>query len=423
MKAGQSDQADLAGNLAYLCDLHHGNAPGPEGRPQPAILRWGSRIVIMPTRGNFVHTTKDPRRNRVSPFGMEFLPFPPQGAYSGAGGSPAGDRVGLSFGFRVIWFHPSNPRRASHDLLCVSAMGLPGEPRIVPHAFSVRRDVLARHGAAGFVQAIMGEVWAFKDELCRNALSGLPQYGPGLEYAKSVTVADLLGFLGRMNGKRPREMRLDTVFLSRANFMRMAARHDDRDGITTPHPDVLVTAGCTVVAGRGIPDDVAYFTSLKDGPTLVHGPTVIRCEKDRFDVEYYCDTLPAREGSTTDIPAGLAVRLVPVPAKGGAQEARSIPRRGIPLDRFFTMARTLHEMGEHAMALAVLERAPRAGRDGVRTCVLWEGILRSLGVDDDGLVASHNDLLVCADRLIESGFSGDELLDARVRAMFRLGLG
>lgn len=423
MKAGHADQEDLAGNLAYLCDLHHGNAPNPPGRPQSAILRRGTRIVVMPTRGNFVHTAKDPKHNRVSPFGIEFLPFPPQGAYSGAGGSGAGKRAGLPFGFRVIWFHPSNPRRASYDLLCVSAMGLPDEPRIVPHAFSVRRDVLARHGAAGFVQAIMGEVWAFEDGLCCNALSGLPQYGPGLEYAKSATVADLLGFLGRINGRRPREMQLDTVFLSHANFMRMAARHGDRGGAETPHSDVLVTKGCTVVASRGIPDDVAYFTSHKDGPTLVRGPTVIRCEGDRFDIEHYCDTLPAREGSTPDIPAGLAVRLVPAPARGGAQGVQGIPRQGIPLDRFFAMARTLHEMGEHAMALAVLERAPRAGRDGVRTCVLWEGILRSLGVDDDGLVASHNDLLVCADRLIESGFSGDELLDARVRAMFRLGLG
>lgn len=422
MRAGHADQEELARDLVYLCDPHHGHERDPSGSPQPRLLRWGSSIVVMPSRGNFVHAAKEPGSDRVSPLGIEFLPFPPQGLYSGANGLPGDDLAGPPFGFRVTWFHPSNPRRASYDLLCVSTMGPPDEPQIVPHTFSVRRAVLALHGATGFAQEIMREVQAFEDWLCCTELSHMPLYESSLEYVKSITVAGLLRFFGRMNSRRSPDMWFDTVFLSHTNFMRMATRHDDREGFKTPHHGVLVAAGCTIVASEGIKDDVAYFTSFRDGPTLVRGPTVIRCGEDRFDIEHYCDTLPARNGSTPDIPVGFAVRLVPAPARGASREGQKIPIMGEPLNKFLAVAYTLHKMGEHAMALAILEKAPRTGREGERTCALWERVLGKLGMGDSDLVASHNDLLVCTNRLIASGYAGDGVLEARVRVMRRLGL-
>jgi len=352
---------------------------------------------------------------------MEFLPFPPQDLYQDKKCLFDDDMARISFGFRLTWFHPSSPRRASYDLLCVSAIGLPDEPRIAPRAFYVSREILERDGTAGAVRAIMGEVRAYEDEICLAELSGLPRYRYDLEYARNITVAGLLKFLGRMNQNRPQDMQLDTIFLSLNNFLRLASCHGERYGIQTPHANVLQVAGCTVIASDDIADDAAYFTSFKHGPRLVRGPTVIRCEKDRLDIEHYCDAIPAQKGSTPDIPAGFAVRLVPVQAKGVSQ-AGDIPVRAEPLDRFLSMARTLHNMKEHAMALTILARAPRSGRAGVWTCVLWEKVLGNLGIGDEDLVASHNDLLVCLNRLIESGFAGDELREARARVMRRLGL-
>lgn len=421
MMDAYGDQRDLARDLAYLHDLHHGNAPSSGGKARSRLLRHGSRIVIMPSRGNFVHASNGAARDRISPLDMKFLPFPPQSLYPNDKSLLGDDFAGLAFGFRTVWFHPPNPRRTSYDLLCVLAMGMPDEPQIVPHAFSVPREILGHHGAAGFVQAIMREVRAFEGEICLAELRSLPQHDAGLEYASKIMAGALLEFLGRINMERPTDARLDTVFLSRRNFLRLPVHHGGHGNPMTPHPDVLQVSGCTFIGHDGIPDDTAYFTSFKHGPALVRGPTVMRCEEGEVCIEHYSDSLRAQGGAAPDIPAGLAVRLVPAPAKGASQESR-IPVEAEALDEFLAMARTLNRLGKHGLALSVIEMARRTNRDGVRTCLMWDMVLDRLGTGRDRLVASHNDLLVCIDRLIESGFAGGELLEARARVMRRLGL-
>lgn len=414
------DQEDFARNLVSLCDLHLGGLPRPTDRPLPGLLQPGNCIVIIPSRGNFVYTG-DTARAREDPREMEFVPFPPPDSNAWLKSLMGSTLVGLSFGLTSATLPIDEPRLASarlRDRFTVSHNG----SLIAPRSFSIKRNVLDRHGAKSTVRAFMVEVQALDDDLAHAALSSLPQYGVDLTYANRITVDGLLEFLADMNATLPSGMRLDTIFLSHANFLLLASHRRSYAGTRTPHANVLQVEGCTIIAHESIQDDAAYFTSFKNGPALVRGPTVIWCEEDGLYIEHYCATQHARKGTTPDIPAGFFVRLAPAPARNAPQVGKKILVRADALDRFLSMANTLQDMGEHDMALTMVEKAPRSGRGGVLTCLTWEEILGHLSADNDDMVASHNDLLVCIDRLIESGLVSHKLLDARMRVMRRLGL-
>jgi len=415
-----SDQEDFARNLVGLCDLHLGGSPDSPARPPHELLKPGNCIVIIPTRGNFVYAGET-AQTRADPQDMEFVPFPSPDSKAWLKSLMGSSLVGLSFGLRSATLSIKEPRLASSRLRDRFTVHHNGSP-INSRSFSIKRKVLDRHGAKSTVRAFMVEVQALEDDLAHDALSDLTQYDVDLTYANRLTVDGLLEFLADMNTTLPSGMRLDTIFLSHVNFLLLASQNGSYAGARTPHANVLQVAGCTIIAHASIRDDNAYFTSFKDGPSLVRGPTVIWCEEDRLYIRHYCDMEHARDGTTPDIPAGFTVRLAPAPARNSVQEGQKIPVQGEALDQFLVMARTLQDMGEHDMALTMAEKAPRSGRDGARTSLTWEKILGHLGTDNDDLVASHNDLLVCINRLIESGFADDKLLGARMRVMRRLGL-
>lgn len=414
------DQEDFARNLVTLCDLHLGGSPSQTINPLPGFLQPGNCIVIIPSRGNFVYAG-DTARARADPREMEFVPFPPPASNAWLKSLMGSALVGLPFGLASATLPVDEPRLASARLRDRFAVSHDGS-LIAPRSFSIKRNVLDHHGTKSTVRAFMVEVQALDDDLAHAALSSLPQYGVDLTYANRITVDGLLEFLADINATLPSRMRLDTIFLSHANFLLLASHRGSYAGARTPHANVLQVEGCTIIAHKSIQDDTAYFTSFKDGPALVRGPTVIWCEEDRLYIEHYCATQRAREGITPDIPSGFAVRLAPAPARKSLQEDKKILVRAEALDRFLSMACTLQDMGEHGLALTMAEKAPRSGRGGARTCLTWEKILGCLGTGNDDLVASHNDLLVCVNRLIESGFVDPGLLDARTRVMRRLGL-
>lgn len=420
MRNAYADQVVLARNMACVYDLSC-HAPGTAGRRETRYMRTGHCAVFAHSRDGVVLVSRDPAQYHVGPWEMDFVRLGTQSAYDDRR-LLGGDLAGLSCGFRSVLFPLPRSRDSAHAMLRNRFICAPDGRHVRPECFSVPHAPLGRHGAAGSTVEIMSGVQVEEDYLCLSLLSLLPWHRAGLECAGRPTVDGLIGRLEKMNASRPPNMRLDTMFVSLQNFRHMAAGRQDAEEGRTAYGNVLQFGHCIIVGHEGISDDTAYFTSFSHGPALVRGPTVIRHVGDRVYVEHYCEMQPARMGAAPGIPGGYAVRLAPAPTGDAPQGARETAALGDPADQFLAVALSLSKSGEHGLARAVLEKAPRGSRTGAMACVVRERVLGYLGVNGDDLIASHNDLLASMNDLVGSGVAGDELLDARARVMRRLGL-
>ena len=290
----------MARDVAFLCSLHLGHTPDPAGRELARPLRPGSRVVIMPLRGNFVHNSRGSAGGGASPEELVYVPFPPPGLDLDLASMPGGETAGLPYGFRPVMLHVANPLKGSIDVLRTRAVDRPGEPPVTPQSFSVRRDALEGNDALEAAGGIMAGVREIEDRLCHDELSRLPWLDTG-----QVAAENLPRLLLATNAGRPEAMRLDTIFASPSGFVGLE-RHIPAEG-RPAHDNARRTLLCTAVGHGLVPDDVAYLTSLRRGPALVRGPTVMRCGEDRLDVEHYCAAEPAPW--SPGMPMGVAVRL------------------------------------------------------------------------------------------------------------------
>lgn len=311
MGTAHDGQVELARDMAHLLDIHFGNAPDPLRRQQFRPLSPGCSAVLMPSGGSLVHIAGEPARMPSSPSEMEAVPPPPPGSYADPRSLLGVDLVGLPFGFMPGLLRASGPRTASVGLIRTPSLAVPGERIVAPHEFSVPRAVFDRSAVMNNVQAIMGEVRHIEDGACLGALAGLPQRSAGLACAGRLTVGAALGLIGRLSSERAPPMRLDTVFLSLSDLMHLADRRSLPAGAEEPHRNAFRAGGRTVIGHGRIPAGRAYFTASAHGPELVRGPTVLRCGRERVDIEHYCYALTAHAGQAQHARAGLSVRLVP----------------------------------------------------------------------------------------------------------------
>lgn len=286
--ANHDHQVSLAQSLDHLLGAHFGDEPHAARRPSFRPLDPGHVVVITP-QGEirvFRHLA-----GRVEP--LDVLSAPPPGPHADPTLLLGTDSVGLPYGFAHSLLQTHAPRVALDMLVRGLPVTVGGRQAHKACAFSVPRAVLGRSGIACNVQAIMGEVRAFEDELCLGALSSLPHCGIDLPCVGRGRIGDLLELLGGMDAGRIPAL-FDTVFLGPACHA-LLGDYGLPDVAQKPHPNVLLVGEFAVIVHGRVSDGIAYFTSRKHGTTLVHGPTVLRCGEGEVGVEHHCHVRPARD--------------------------------------------------------------------------------------------------------------------------------
>lgn len=422
MAANYDDQTGLVRALAYLCDLHLGAQASGQRSSTLLPLRPGSRIAFVPGMG--IHVSGGGPRGGAP---LRLLSTPPTALFSYSDLVGRDAPVGIGHALRQKAARPSRPHADIMKILESMEILYTPTASLEPLRFSVPRGETAR-GPAGFARAVMGYVRAREDDICLAELERLPHYEDPIECgAASLTIGMLLGHVGQVNGGRPPGARIDTVFLSTSRFASLAQNQVDAPDARTPHSNMLQVGGLTIVAHGSIHDDEAYVVSSEHGPAFVHGPTIIHCRDGEFLIAHYCGIEAVVELPAPGVPVGFHVSLVRAPPARSEEPVRGRPAaleraHDEPARRLADAGRDLYLLGRYDKARLALEEATHHGPDGVAACLLWERALAHLRTDDDDHVASYNDLLCRIDDLIVSGFPDGKLLQARERAMLRLGI-
>ena len=149
-----------------------------------------------------------------------------------------------------------------------------------------------------FVRDIAQLVWDHENQLCLEALSGLPLHERAFEYTDDTGLGDLLGFAHKALNPDPTSfMVLDTVFMPHELFLKSDPNDTYGNYVIGP-PNVAAYPPMFGLGHESIPANTLYVTSSAHGPRFINAPITLTCTESEFLVGCYSRVvLPPTGGS------------------------------------------------------------------------------------------------------------------------------
>lgn len=164
-------------------------------------------------------------------------------------------------------------------------------------------------GIGSDLEPMIGE---HEDEMCLEKLRRLDCADETYVYRWDSTLDGLAKFVSGLNATRPREVRLDTVFINYGMYLTLfgndlrtpswAAGYPFYDG-GARYNNMSVLGRVAFLHHPGVPHDGAYAISSRQGPVFVHGPSRIDCTDDVIEVTRRCGVVEPPE--YPDVPWGV----------------------------------------------------------------------------------------------------------------------
>lgn len=282
---GWQRRESLPRALTHVLEAFGGKG-APKAGAHPA-LEPGRTIVVMPARGVYV------LKGAGAPGSGSAVLLPPIPASLGSRrmGSLLGRAVpcGLACALGAVETESASPGRDAEELaLGVEPPAADGEIQVGRHDFVVQRGELGGLGVTGVVGRIMAGVWDIEERLCGEAVSALPVHEVGPRLAGMAEDGRIEEFMVHLNADA-RFVELDTAIVDGA-MLHGIRRACPGLAPEWQHRGILRHEELTVLAHGNLAGQTALLSSFF-GPTLVHGPTVIKCSDKEIGIGHYCVVL------------------------------------------------------------------------------------------------------------------------------------